>query len=167
MVLNRTGPNSSAEVIAFQPKYWRSFSNSKRKIFFFCDMKRVAGMVVLQKLGKALVHSDYVTMNMCFFKVEKRWLYSSHCFPRGSCGSSARRLVTGSTARVRSRVSEGWRFSSLLHVKTAPGVHSASYKMSAGGKYGRVGLATLPHPSAVTVYMCTLESTSLVGLHGL
>ena len=44
---------------------------------------------------------------------------------------AARRLVTGSTARVRSRVSEGWRFSSL-HIQTAPGVHSAYYKMSAG-----------------------------------
>ena len=29
-------------------------------------------MVVLQKLEKALVHSDDVTMDMCFFKVEKR-----------------------------------------------------------------------------------------------
>ena len=35
--------------------------------FFFCDIKRVAGMVVLQKLEKTLVHSDDVTMNMCFF----------------------------------------------------------------------------------------------------
>ena len=40
--------------------------------FFFCDIKRVAGMVVLQKLEKALVHSDDVMMNICFFKVEKR-----------------------------------------------------------------------------------------------
>ena len=49
----------------------------------------------------------------------------------------ARHLVTGSTARVQSQVLEGWRFSSLLRIETAPGVHSASYKMSAGGKYGR------------------------------
>ena len=47
---------------------------------------------------------------------------------------AARRLATGSTARVRSRVSEGWRYSSLLRMQTAPGVHSASYKMSAGLK---------------------------------
>ena len=44
----------------------------KEEVFFFCDIKRVAGMVVLQKLEKALVHSGYVTMNVCFFKVEKR-----------------------------------------------------------------------------------------------
>ena len=81
---------------------------------------------------------------------------------------AARRLVTGSTVRVRSRVSEGWRFSSVLRIQTAPGVHSASYKLSAGGLIRpSVGLATLPRPSVVTVYMCTLESTSLVGLHDL
>ena len=45
---------------------------TQRGSAFFCDMKRVAGMVVLQKLEKALVHSDVVTMNMCFFKAEKR-----------------------------------------------------------------------------------------------
>ena len=41
---------------------------------FFCDIKRVTGMVVLQKLEKALVHSGDIRMNtgMCFFKVEKR-----------------------------------------------------------------------------------------------
>ena len=59
----------------------RSYSFSTRiltKLFelkeevFFCDTKRVAGMVVLQKLGKALVHSGDVTMNICFFKVGKR-----------------------------------------------------------------------------------------------
>ena len=44
----------------------------KEKVFFFCDIKRMAGMVVLQKLEKELVHSDDVTMNICFFKVEKR-----------------------------------------------------------------------------------------------
>ena len=48
------------------------FRTRRGSVIFFCDMKRVAGMVVLQKLGKALVHSDNVTMNMCFFKVEKR-----------------------------------------------------------------------------------------------
>ena len=88
-----TGPNASAEVIAFRPEYWRSFSNSKRK--FFCDMKRVAGMVVLQKLGNALVHSGDVIMNICFFKVGKRWLYSSHGFLSGSCGSSGKAFGYG------------------------------------------------------------------------
>ena len=91
-------------------------------------------MVVLQKLGKALVYSGDVTLNIHFFKVGKRSLYSSHGFLRGSCAQAARCLVTGSTAWVRSRVSEGWRFSSLLHVQTAPGVHSAYYKMNTGGK---------------------------------
>ena len=57
-VVNRTSPNARAEVTAFQPEYWRSFSNSKRK--FLCDM---AGMLVLQKLEKALVHSGHATMN--------------------------------------------------------------------------------------------------------
>ena len=45
---------------------------TQRGSVFFCDIKRVAGLVVLQKLEKALVHSDDVTMNICFFKVEKR-----------------------------------------------------------------------------------------------
>ena len=49
-----------------------SYENSKKKCFFFCYIKRVAGIVVLQKLEKALVHSDDVMMNICFFKVEKR-----------------------------------------------------------------------------------------------
>ena len=52
-------------------------------------------MVVLQELDKALVYSDDVTMNMCFFKVEKRRLYSSHCFLRGSCGWSGKALSYG------------------------------------------------------------------------
>ena len=34
---------------SFQPEYWRSFSNSKRKFLFF-DIKRVAGIIVLQTL---------------------------------------------------------------------------------------------------------------------
>ena len=45
---------------------------------------------------------------------------------------ATRRLTMGWTARVRSRVSEGWRFSSLLRVQTGPGFYSASYKMSTG-----------------------------------
>ena len=55
-------------------------------------------------------------------------------FFRGHVAQVARRLAMGSTARVRSRVSEGWRFSSFLHVQTAPGAHSAYYKMSTGVK---------------------------------
>ena len=39
---------------------------------FFYDMKSVAGMVVLQKLGKALVHSGDIMLNIRFFKVGKR-----------------------------------------------------------------------------------------------
>ena len=39
---------------------------------FFCDVKRLAGMVVLQKLAKALVHSGDFMLNICFFKVGKR-----------------------------------------------------------------------------------------------
>ena len=49
-----------------------AFRTQRGSVFFFCDTQRVAGMVVLQKLEKALVHSDDVKMNMCFFKVEKR-----------------------------------------------------------------------------------------------
>ena len=64
----------------------------KEEVFFFCDTKRVAGIVVLQKLGKALVHSGDITVNLCFFKVGKRWLYLSPGFRRGSCGSSGNSL---------------------------------------------------------------------------
>ena len=68
----------------------------KEEVFnFFFDMKRVEGMVILQKLEKALVHSGDVTMNICFFKVGKKLLYSSHCFLRGSCGSSDKALGYG------------------------------------------------------------------------
>ena len=58
-------------------------------------------------------------------------------FVKGSCDSSGKALATGSTARIRSRVLEGWRFFSLLRIQTAPGVHSAYYNMSTGGKGGR------------------------------
>ena len=64
----------------------------KEEVFFFFYIKRVAGMVVLQKLEKVLVHSGDVTMNICFFKVGKRWLYSSHGFLSGSCCSSGKAL---------------------------------------------------------------------------
>ena len=96
-------------------------------------------MVVLEKLEKALVHSGDVTMNtVC---VSLRWKRGDciqvMVFLWGHVAQATRRLVTGSTSRVRSRVSEGWRFSSILRIQTAPGVHSAYYKMSAGGKGGR------------------------------
>ena len=55
-------------------------------------------------------------------------------FLRGHVAQAARRFATGSITRVRSRVSEGWRFSSLLRIQTAPGVQSAYYKMSTGVK---------------------------------
>ena len=61
--MNRTDPNASGEVIAFNPNIDEVFSNSKRK-FIFCGTKRVAGIVVLQKLGKTLVPSGDVTMNL-------------------------------------------------------------------------------------------------------
>ena len=79
-----------------------------------------------------------------------RYLYISSV---GQVVQAARRLATGWTARVRARVSEWWRFSSLLRVQTCPGVHSASYKMSTGVFPGyrrpSVGLATLPLRNAV------------------
>ena len=69
-----------SELNRFKCKH-RSYSFSTRILtklyklrgFFFsvCDIKRVTGMVVLQKLGKALVHNGDVTMNVCFFKVKK------------------------------------------------------------------------------------------------
>ena len=40
--------------------------------FFFCDTKSVAGIIVLQKLEKILVHSGDVIMNLCFFKLGMR-----------------------------------------------------------------------------------------------
>ena len=45
-----------------------------------CDTKRVAGIVVMQKVEKALIHIDDVTMNIWFFKMGKGWWYSSHDF---------------------------------------------------------------------------------------
>ena len=90
-------------------------------------------MVVLQKLGKALVHSGDVTMNMW----KRCDCIQVIVFLGGHGAQATRRLVTDTTSRVRSRVSEDWRFSSLLHIQTAPGVHSAYYKMSTVGKGGR------------------------------
>ena len=50
----------------------------------------------------------------------------------GQVAQAARRLATG----WKVRVSEGWRFFSLLRVQTGPGVHSAFYKMSTGAFLG-------------------------------
>ena len=65
---------------------------------------------------------------------------------------AARRLATGSTARVRSQVSEEWRFSSLLRIQTAPEVLSAYYKMSTEVKASGQRTTILLFPSAVAVY---------------
>ena len=58
------------------------------------------------------------------------WVFMTHnrdiFTSRGQAAQASRRLFTGWTARIRSRVS-------FLCVQTSPGVHSASYKMSTGG----------------------------------
>ena len=97
----------------------------------------MAGMVVLQKLEKALVHS--VTTRLMYVSL---WWERDDCiqvmvFLGGHVAQAARRSVTGSTVRVRSCVSERWRFSSLFRIQTAPRVHSAYYKMSTGSKGSR------------------------------
>ena len=61
--------NGRAEVIAFNPNIDEAFQTQRG---FFCDVESVAGMVVLLKLGKVLVHSGNVTLNIRFFKVGKR-----------------------------------------------------------------------------------------------
>ena len=70
-VVNRTGPNASAEVIAFSTRILMKLFELKEEVSFFCDINMAAGMVVLQKLMKALVNSGDVMMNVCFCKVEK------------------------------------------------------------------------------------------------
>ena len=66
----------------------------------------------------------------------------------------------------------GGDFSSLVCVLAGPGAHSASYKISTVGGVRRrirrpsVGLATLPFPSAVAVYMWNLASTSFMASNG-
>ena len=102
-----------------------------------CFFKRMAGRVVWQKLDKALVHSGDVTLNIRFFKVGRGDCIHVMFFLGGHVAQAAMRLATGSMARVRSQVSEGWRFSSVLRIQTAPGVHSAYYKMSTAGEGGR------------------------------
>ena len=81
-----------------------------------------------------------------------RWIYISLRWERGDCiqvmvflgdhvAQAARRLATGPTARV----SEGW-LSSLLRIQTAPGVHSAYYKMSTGVKAAELCIHRLSWP---------------------
>ena len=43
----------------------------KEEVFFFFVTKRVAGMIVLQKLEKALVKNGNIKMNTCFFNGER------------------------------------------------------------------------------------------------
>ena len=50
-------------------------------------------------------------------------IYRLYRLYMGQVAQAARRLATDWTAWVRSRVSEGWRFSSLLCVQTGTGVH--------------------------------------------
>ena len=65
-------------------------------------------MLVLQKLEEALVHTGDIALNICFFKVGKRCLYSCHGFLRGGhVAQAAMCLATGSTAQVQFQVSEG------------------------------------------------------------
>ena len=83
----------------------------------------------------------------------------------GQVAQAARRLTTGWTARVRSPVSEGWRF---LFTHSCSdwswGSLSLLWNEYRGFPWGlsrpSVGLATLPLPSAVAVYIGTLVSTS-------
>ena len=64
----------------------------------------------------------------------------------------------------------GEKFSSHLRVQTDPWIHSAFYKISTHHHFSRgyrrpsVGLATLPLPSAVAVYMWTLHPHPLRAL---
>ena len=76
---------------SFSTRIMTKFFELKEEVFF----KRMSGILVLQKLEKALVHSGDITLNICFFKVGKRWLYSCHGFLRGSCGSSGNVLGSG------------------------------------------------------------------------
>ena len=48
-VVNRTGPNASGEVTAFNPNIDEAFRTQRGNSLFF-DTKRVAGIVVLQTL---------------------------------------------------------------------------------------------------------------------
>ena len=84
---------------------------------------------------------------------------NEYCGPGGSSGKALSYGLDGPGSIPG--VGGGGDFSSLLRVQTGPGVHSASYKMSTGGKRRpSVGLATLPLPSAVAVNKWILASTS-------
>ena len=124
-------PNTSKckrRIYSFSTRILTKLFEIKQEVFFFLWHKEGGGHRSFAVTRKALVHSGDVTLNIRFFKVGKRWLYSSHGFLGGHVAQAARRLARGSTARVRSRVLEGWRFPSLIPIQTAPGVHSAYYK---------------------------------------
>ena len=60
------------KLLLFNPNINEAVQTQSKFFFYICDMKRVAGKVVLQELGKALVRSCDVTLNIRFFKVGKR-----------------------------------------------------------------------------------------------
>ena len=104
-VVNRRGPNAIGEVTAFNPNIHEGFRIQRgSSIFFFFGHKEGGG------------HRSFADVG------------SSHGFLKGSCGPSPKALATGSTVRIRSCVLEGWRFSSLLRIQTAPGIRSAYYE---------------------------------------
>ena len=82
------------------------FFKLKEEVVFFYT-KRVAGIIVLQKLWKALVHSGDVIMNIVSLWWERGDCIQVIVFLKGHVAQAARRLARGSTARIRSRVSEG------------------------------------------------------------
>ena len=103
------------------PNIDEAFRTQRGSSFYFCDARGVAGIVILQKLGKVLVHSGDVYVSL---RWERGDCIQGMVFLGSHVAQTARRLATSSTARVRSQVSERWRFSSLLRIQTAPGVHS-------------------------------------------
>ena len=62
----------------------------------------------------------YVSVLKSILKMPDKWVRPK----------AARRLTADWTARIRFRLSEGWKNVSLLRVQTGPGVHSASCKIS-------------------------------------
>ena len=76
-------------------------------------------------------HVEEQTMMSYSYRVAENWCEGEGIL--GQVAQAARRLATGWTAWVRSRVSEGGDFSSLLRVQTGPGVHSVSCKMKTVG----------------------------------
>ena len=79
-------------------------------------------------------------------------MYSSHGFLRGSYGSSDKALGYGLDDQSSIPGIGGVEILSLLRIQTAPGVHSAYYKMSVGGKAAEQRTSHLTFSSAVAVY---------------